>query len=58
MGPMLTSKLGVRAVDAGMPQLSMHSIRATCGSSDPGIAVKIMKGFFDHFEEVDEEFRE
>ncbi len=56
VGPMLSSKLGVRAVDAGLPQLSMHSIRATTGSLDPGIGVKLFTGFFDHFEAIDEEF--
>ncbi|KAI9766666.1 MAG: hypothetical protein M1835_007143 [Candelina submexicana] len=56
VGPMLSSKLGVRAIDAGLPQLSMHSIRATTGSLDPGLGVKLYAGFFDYFEEVDKEF--
>jgi aminopeptidase I len=56
VGPMLSSKTGIRAIDAGLVQLSMHSIRATTGSLDPGLGVKIFKGFFDHFEEVDKEF--
>ncbi|KAL9100534.1 MAG: hypothetical protein Q9163_004107 [Psora crenata] len=57
VGPMLSSAMGMRAVDAGLPQLSMHSIRATCGSLDPGLGVQLFKGFFDHFEEVDAQFR-
>lgn len=57
IGPMTSSQLGLRAIDAGIPQLSMHSIRATTGSLDPGLGVKLFKGFFDHFEEVDAEFR-
>lgn len=56
VGPSLSSNMGVRAVDAGLPQLSMHSIRATTGSRDPGLGVKLFKGFFDHFEEVDGDF--
>ena len=36
MGPMLSAMTGIRAIDAGLPQLSMHSIRATTGSLDPG----------------------
>jgi aminopeptidase I len=56
VGPMLSSKTGIRAIDAGLAQLSMHSIRATTGSLDPGLGVKIFKGFLDHFEEVDKEF--
>ncbi|KAI4112876.1 MAG: hypothetical protein LQ345_006045 [Seirophora villosa] len=56
VGPMLSSAMGMRAIDAGLPQLSMHSIRATCGNLDPGLGVKLFKGFFDHFQEVDSEF--
>ena len=57
VGPMLSSKMGMRAIDAGIPQLSMHSIRATIGNQDPGLGVALFKGFFEGFEEVDEEFR-
>ncbi|CZT50441.1 related to vacuolar aspartyl aminopeptidase Lap4 [Rhynchosporium secalis] len=56
VGPMLSSAMGVRAIDAGIAQLSMHSIRATVGSKDPGLGVKLFKGYFDHFESVDTEF--
>lgn len=58
VGPMLSSAMGVRAVDAGLPQLSMHSIRATTGALDPGLGVKIFRGFFDHFESIDKEFED
>ncbi|EXJ93838.1 hypothetical protein A1O1_02231 [Capronia coronata CBS 617.96] len=57
IGPMTSSKLGCRAIDCGIPQLSMHSIRATTGSLDPGLGVKLYKGFFDYFEQVDTEFQ-
>ena len=56
VGPMLSSVMGVRAIDAGIPQLSMHSIRATTGALDPGLGVEIFCSFFDHFERVDKEF--
>jgi len=56
VGPMLSSAMGVRAIDMGIPQLSMHSIRATTGSLDPGLGVKLFKGFFEEFEAVDKEF--
>ncbi|KAK5003180.1 hypothetical protein LTR28_010495, partial [Elasticomyces elasticus] len=56
VGPMLSAVTGMRAVDAGIPQLSMHSIRATTGSADPGLGVLLFKGFLDHFESVDREF--
>lgn len=56
VGPMLSTHMGVRAIDAGMSQLSMHSIRAACGSLDPGLMVQISTGFYQEFEEVDGEF--
>ena len=58
IGPFLSSRLGCRSVDAGIPQLSMHSIRATTGSLDPGLGVKLFKGFFDFYQCVDEELQE
>ncbi|KAJ5349907.1 hypothetical protein N7541_007634 [Penicillium brevicompactum] len=56
IGPMTSAQIGMRAIDCGIPQLSMHSIRATTGSLDPGLGVKLFKGFFDHYEAVDKEF--
>ncbi|KAJ9617313.1 vacuolar aminopeptidase 1 [Cladophialophora chaetospira] len=56
IGPMTSSRLGCRAIDCGIPQLSMHSIRATTGSLDPGLGVQLYKGFFDFYEEIDAEF--
>ncbi|KAF2090724.1 peptidase M18 aminopeptidase I [Saccharata proteae CBS 121410] len=58
VGPMLSSATGIRAIDAGIPQLSMHSIRATTGSKDPGLGVAIFQGFLDHYESIDAEFKE
>ncbi|KAF3941078.1 hypothetical protein ABW19_dt0205793 [Dactylella cylindrospora] len=56
VGPMLSSVMGVRAIDAGIAQLSMHSIRATVGNLDPGLGVKIFAGYFEHYEAADAEF--
>ena len=56
VGPMLSAMTGVRAIDAGIPQLSMHSIRATTGSLDPGLGVITFLGFYNGFEKVDKEF--
>ncbi|KAL1970912.1 hypothetical protein VTN77DRAFT_2746 [Rasamsonia byssochlamydoides] len=57
IGPMTSARIGLRAIDAGIPQLSMHSIRATTGKLDPGLGVQLFKGFFDYFEEVDKSFQ-
>ncbi len=57
VGPMLSSAMGVKAADVGIPQLSMHSIRATTGSLDPGLGLKFYKGFLDNWEKVDAEWR-
>lgn len=58
VGPMLSAATGIRAIDCGIPQLSMHSIRATTGSLDPGLGVIAFQSFLDHFESVDVEFKE
>jgi aminopeptidase I len=58
VGPMLSSAMGCRAVDAGIAQLSMHSIRATTGSIDVGLGVKLFQGFYESFEDVNAEFKE
>jgi len=57
VGPILSSMTGIRAIDAGIPQLSMHSIRATTGSLDPGLGVLMFRGFLNGFESVDKEFK-
>ncbi|KAM5444786.1 vacuolar aminopeptidase 1 [Microsporum ferrugineum] len=57
IGPMTSARIGMRAIDVGIPQLSMHSIRATTGSLDPGLGVQMFKGFFDYFQDVDKEFK-
>lgn len=57
VGPMLSAATGIRAIDAGIPQLSMHSIRATTGSLDPGLGVAAFQGFLENFERVDAMFK-
>ncbi|EXK97191.1 hypothetical protein FOQG_02470 [Fusarium oxysporum f. sp. raphani 54005] len=56
IGPALSSMIGVRAADVGLPQLSMHSIRATTGALDPGLGVKFFKSFLDNWEKIDAEW--
>ncbi|KYK60206.1 hypothetical protein DCS_01342 [Drechmeria coniospora] len=46
IGPGLAAKLGMRTLDLGNPQLSMHSIRETGGTADVDHAVKLFDEFF------------
>jgi aspartyl aminopeptidase len=54
IGPMLSAKLGVRTLDLGNPQLSMHSIRETGGSHDVEHAVKLFEQFYESYGEMEE----
>jgi len=55
IGPILSSHLGVRTLDLGLPQLSMHSIREMCGAKDVEHGVNALKSFFNNFTALDEE---
>ena len=46
IGPMLSARLGVRTLDLGNPQLSMHSIRETGGTYDVDHAINLFSSFF------------
>ena len=50
---MLSAKLGVRTLDLGNPQLSMHSIRETGGVYDVDHGIKLFRGFFEHYGELE-----
>jgi len=54
IGPMSASNIGVRGVDLGIAQLSMHSIREVAGARDIDDAIKLFEAFFSHFEAIDE----
>lgn len=53
IGPMLSAKLGVRTLDLGNPQLSMHLIRETGGTFDIEKLTKLFASFFTHYVELD-----
>ncbi len=54
IGPIISANTGIRTVDVGIPQLSMHSIRETCGVADLESNYRLFNGFFEHFKEIDE----
>jgi len=53
IGPIISAATGIRAIDMGCPQLSMHSIRETMGVSDLTHGLSLFHSFFKHFREVD-----
>ncbi|KAL1958883.1 hypothetical protein VTO42DRAFT_3436 [Malbranchea cinnamomea] len=52
IGPMLSAALGVRTLDLGNPQLSMHSIRETGGARDVLYAVRLFASFFENYSKL------
>lgn len=52
IGPMLSAKMGVRTLDLGNPQLSMHSIRETGGTYDVEHSIKLFDAFLSHYSEL------
>lgn len=47
IGPQLAYQTGATTVDVGIPQLSMHSVRAALGAKDIGLGAKFFRGFFE-----------
>ena len=45
IGPITSTRLGIEAIDIGVPQLSMHSAREMCGADDPRHLVTLMTQF-------------
>jgi len=53
IGPIISANTGIRTVDIGNPQLSMHSIREMCGVSDVTHGSNLLKFFFQQFSKLD-----
>ncbi|KAK6361209.1 hypothetical protein TWF730_004952 [Orbilia blumenaviensis] len=49
IGPMLSAAMGMRTIDVGNAQLSMHSIRETGGADDVEHSIKLFKAFFEKY---------
>ena len=54
IGPIISSTTGIRAIDMGCPQLSMHSIRETMGAKDFTHGLALFKAYFEHFRAIDD----
>ncbi|XP_062169987.1 probable aspartyl aminopeptidase [Alnus glutinosa] len=53
IGPILASGVGIRTVDVGAPQLSMHSIREMCAVDDVKHSYEHFKAYFREFSHLD-----
>lgn len=53
IGPIISTATGIRAIDMGCPQLSMHSIRETMGVCDLSNGLALFKAYFELFRQVD-----
>ncbi|KAK3043288.1 hypothetical protein RJ639_002531 [Escallonia herrerae] len=53
IGPILASGVGIRTVDIGAPQLSMHSIREMCAVDDVKHAYEHFKAYFEECSQLD-----
>jgi len=58
IGPTISALTGVRTVDAGMPQLSMHSCREVMGVADLLHGKNLFAGFFQHFRAIDDKIQD
>ncbi|KAM1025632.1 hypothetical protein TB2_038630 [Malus domestica] len=57
IGPILASGVGIRTVDVGAPQLSMHSIREMCAVDDVKHSYEHFKAFFQEFTRLDSKIK-
>ncbi|KAK1748366.1 aspartyl aminopeptidase [Skeletonema marinoi] len=58
IGPVISTATGMRAIDMGCPQLSMHSIRETMGVKDFTHGLALFKAFFSDFSAIDSKIEE
>ena len=54
IGPIISANTGIRTIDMGAPQLSMHSIRETMGVKDLTDGLVLFTAFFRNFTAIDE----
>jgi len=53
IGPILSTRLGIKTMDIGGAQLSMHSCREVCGVLCPEQCLRLYKEYFEKFHYID-----
>ena len=53
IGPIIAANTGIRTVDIGVPQWSMHSIRETCSVNDIASNLQLLTAFFKDIRKID-----
>uniref|UniRef100_M4C3M7 aspartyl aminopeptidase n=1 Tax=Hyaloperonospora arabidopsidis (strain Emoy2) TaxID=559515 RepID=M4C3M7_HYAAE len=53
IGPILSTNTGIRTIDVGLAQLSMHSIREMCGTEDLVQGLDWFTAFYSEFSSLD-----
>jgi len=56
IGPVLSTKLGIKTADVGASQLSMHSCREMCGIMSPEQCIKLYTSYFQYYPEINSKF--
>ena len=57
IGPIISANTGIRTVDVGMPQLSMHSCREMMGIADLTNGLELFKAYFRSFRGIDDKLK-
>ncbi|UPQ99044.1 aminopeptidase I zinc metalloprotease [Chloropicon primus] len=55
IGPIVSTKTGMRTADVGIPQWSMHSVREVCGCDDVGYAVEHFRAFWEELGTIEKD---
>ena len=58
IGPIIASGTGIRTIDVGCPQWSMHSAREVMGTDDVIHAVRIYRSAYTNYTDIDKKLEQ